>query len=230
MITAVLFDLDDTLYDQQQWLRGAWRAVAQHAATYGADPVALEDALVTIAATGTDQGGIIDAALVRVGATDVPVGRLVRVFRTHAPGHLEPFPGVPLALTRLRHRVRLGIVSDGEPTTQANKLDALDLRHLFDTVVLSDEYGRVHRKPDPLPFSVALDALAVDAWHAVFIGDRPAKDVAGPAALGMRAVRVRTGEWHTQPDDTRAWASVPTVLDAISLVEHELDRPMARPA
>ncbi len=223
MITAVLFDLDDTLYDQRQWLDGAWSAVAGRAAAWGvADPVALEAALRAAAEDGTDRGGIIDNALAVVGAPDVPVAPLVAAFRAHAPAHLDPYPGVPAALDRLARRVPLGLISDGDPFVQRAKLAALDLEPCFTAVVFSDEHGRARRKPDPLPFRLALDALDVVARDAVYVGDRPVKDVAGPATIGLPAIRVRTGEWRDQPDDPRAWASVATVLDAIGLLEADL--------
>jgi putative hydrolase of the HAD superfamily len=223
MIAAVLFDLDDTLYDQQQWLNGAWRAVAERAAEWGApDAIALEAALRAAADDGTDRGGIIDNALLAVQADNVPVAPLVAAFRAHQPTRLDPYPGVAAALLTLADRVPLGLISDGDPLVQRAKLHALGLEPYFTTVVLSDEYGRGHRKPDRLPFDVALGALGIDAGDAVYVGDRPAKDIAGPATVGLRAIRVRTGEWRDQPDDARAWASVDTVLDAIEFLHAEL--------
>ena len=53
------------------------------------------------------------------------------------------------------------------------------------------------------------------------IGDRPAKDVAGAAAAGMRAVRVRTGEYANVGDDSievQPWRSAATLTDAADLL------------
>jgi putative hydrolase of the HAD superfamily len=230
VIRAVLFDLDDTLYDQQRWLAGAWHAVAGHAAQRGVDVEPFERALRDLAADGSDQGGIIDRALARVGDPQVAVAPLVATFRSHAPEHLDPYPGVVDALEDLHTRVPLGLVSDGDPTIQRAKLAALDLARLFHTVVLSDEHGRAHRKPDPLPFRVALTGLGVDPADAIYVGDRPAKDVAGATAAGLRAIRVHTGEWRDDPDDPRAWASVPTVVDAIELLNRGLPASRRAPA
>lgn len=79
------------------------------------------------------------------------------------------------------------------------------------------------RKPDVLPFELAVELLSVPAADTVYIGDRPEKDVGGATAAGLGAIRVRTGEWSHRPDDPRAWASLPTVADAIDLVERRLD-------
>ncbi len=218
MISAVLFDLDDTLYPQQQWLDGAWHAVATRAAEEGVDPRRFEAVLREVAEEGSDRGGIIDRALARIDETRVSVPALVTVFRTHAPARLDPYPGVVDALDNLHRRVPLGLISDGDPGVQRAKLAALDLAPFFAGVVFSDEHGRGHRKPDPLPFCVALAQLEVEPHDAVYVGDRPAKDVAGALRAGLRAVRVRTGEWSAAPDDPQAWASVPTVVDAVELL------------
>ena len=222
MIAAVLFDLDDTLYDQRQFLDGAWRAVAARAALDGVDPDEFESALRDLATHGSDRGHIIDLALAQVGAPSVAVPDLVAQFRRHRPERLEPYPGVLDALTGLQRRVPLGLISDGDPVIQRAKLDGLGVERFFTSVVFSDEHGRAHRKPDPLPFRRALTELGVDARDAVYIGDRPAKDVVGPVGVGMRAIRVQTGEWRAEPDDPRAWASVPTVVDAVTLVRRAL--------
>lgn len=222
MIAAVLFDLDDTLYDQRQYLDGAWRAVAARAALDGVDRDRFETVLRELSAAGSDRGRIIDRALAQVGETAVPVPALVAAFRAHAPARLDPYPGVLDALDELHTRVPLGLISDGDPVIQRTKLGALGLARFFTSVVFSDELGRAHRKPDPLPFRVALTRLGVDAGDTVYVGDRPRKDVAGAVGAGLRAVRVRTGEWRDDPDDDRAWATVDTVTAAIALIQRAL--------
>jgi putative hydrolase of the HAD superfamily len=220
----VCFDLDDTLSPQAPWLHGAWRAVAARAARDGVDEAALFEALVGIAAEGSDRGRIIDRALEQVGAADRAVGPLLDAFRGYRPTTLDPYPGVGPAVERLAARVPLGLVSDGDPAIQQAKLDALGLAGVFSAVVWSDEHGREHRKPDPLPFRLAVERLGVDARDTVFIGDRPEKDVRGAAAAGLAPIRVRTGEWSSHPDLPDAWAVVDTACDACALVEATLDQ------
>jgi len=207
-VAAVCFDLDDTLYPQAEWLQGAWDAVAARAAAAGVDEAAMRVALRDIAAEGSDRGRIIDRALMRVGAAHVPVAPLVAAFRGCGARDLEPFPGVRAGLERLAVRVPLGLVSDGDPAIQRSKLAALGLADAFRVVVWSDEHGREHRKPDPLPFVVAAQLLGVDAGEVVYVGDRPDKDVAGAAAAGMVPIRVRTGEWQHREDGAECRASV----------------------
>jgi putative hydrolase of the HAD superfamily len=224
VIRAVLFDLDDTLYDQRAWLAGAWQAVAGAAAGFGLAPGDLAAALAEIAAEGSDRGRIIDRALERVGATGVPLEPLVQAFRSHAPERLAAYPGVPAALARLRARCSIGLVTDGDQGIQRAKLRALGLCDAFDVVVLSDELGRRYRKPHPAPFRAALFALGMAPQETLFVGDRPNKDVAGAAAAGMACIRVLTGEYARLPDTVAPLVRVAGIAAAIAYVKPLLAR------
>ncbi|GEL25619.1 haloacid dehalogenase [Pseudonocardia sulfidoxydans NBRC 16205] len=214
-IRAVLVDLDDTLYPQARFLELAWRAVADRGAALGVDRTPFLHALRDIAAQGSARGGIIDRALARVGAPTDLVPALVAAFRGVDPERLEPYPGVVDALETLRAKVPVAIVTDGDVTGQRRKVAALDIAHLVDAVVYSDSAGREHRKPHPRPFTDALWMLGVPAGAAVMIGDRPEKDVAGALGVGMRAVRVGTGEYATAPDHPATWRRAATFADAV---------------
>ncbi len=218
-VLGVTVDLDDTLYPQADWLEGAWTAVADRGAALGIDGSALREALVRVAAGGSDRGAIIDRALAEIGVRDSPpVDELVRTFTGHRPDLLSLYPGVAEALALLRSRVEVVCVTDGNPWIQRGKIAALGLGNLLDHVVVSDELGgRAVRKPHPLPFRRALALLGLPPEQVVHIGDRPGKDVEGAAAVGMRCVRVRTGEYAAAPDPApAAWRIVETFAAAVA--------------
>lgn len=218
MITAVLFDLDDTLFPQRSWLDGAWDAVSKAAEPFGVDPVGLRASLGAIAAEGSARGRIIDRALAAVGAENVPVPPLLTAFRVHRPAVLTPYPGTAAALARLRSIVPIGLVTDGEVDGQLAKLAALGLADAFDAIVLSDTFGREFRKPNPRPFLAGLERLGVGPAEAVFIGDHPGKDVVGSTSVGMRAIRVLSGEYAGLRPADQAWMVADHVVEAIDLV------------
>ena len=220
-IAAVLCDLDDTLYPQADWLDGAWRAVAEAAADRGVQQGPFLKALHEVAAEGSARGGIIDRALAAVDAR-VPVGDLVgdlvAVFKAYRAPRLELYPGAAEALAALRERVPIAVITDGDPGVQEGKLSSLGLLDAVDCVVISDRLGREFRKPHPEPFRHALAALGVEPRLAVCIGDRPDKDVAGASALGIRAVRVHTGEYAEMPDTVAPWFSASGFAEAVRLL------------
>lgn len=217
MIDAVLLDLDDTCFDQREFLSGAFDAVARRAGEFGADEGRLRDALEAAAAGGSDRGHIIDQAL-RTLDSPVAVGPLVDAFRCYRPARLTPYPGVPESLRRMRRLAPVGLVTNGDPTGQRAKLAALGFQDAFDAVVLSDEMGRSFRKPHPAPFRQALRLLGADPARSFFIGDHPDRDIAGAQQVGMRAVRVRTGEYASRPDSVTPWQTTPDAASALRLL------------
>lgn len=93
----------------------------------------------------------------------------------------------PYILQKLHGKYKLGIVSNfAIPECVWNLLEKFDLKNFFDTVLVSGAINK--RKPCPQIFKKALEALDVSASEVVFVGDTPSMDVAGPKAVGIKAV------------------------------------------
>jgi HAD superfamily hydrolase (TIGR01509 family) len=219
---AIFFDLDYTLYDQWQHVAGALAqvaaAVAQESPGGGR---ALADSLVKAWGTlGPDHEHLFDRWLEGHGLLSRErVEKCVRVFHAYRPAELVPYLGVEEVLQALKSRQRLGIITDGEPHMQRAKVTALGLAACFDVIVYAGELSRA--KPDPEVFQRALQALEVRPEASVFVGDHPVRDILGARRVGMRALRVLTGEFRQLPDDPR-WGpehrleslrDLPAVLD-----------------
>jgi HAD superfamily hydrolase (TIGR01509 family) len=222
IVRAVTVDLDDTLFAQEEWLAGAWLAVSDRGGTLGLDGAALRGELARVAALGTDRGAIIDQALVAIGVQPQPyVQALVSAFSGHAPERLAPYPGAFAALQHLHGAVPVVLITDGNPLIQHGKVAALGLDGLLDHVVVSDDLGgRALRKPHPAPFRAALALLDLPPSDVVHVGDRSAKDVAGAHGVGMRCIRVRTGEYGGVPDpaDRVPWKAARSFWEAVELL------------
>lgn len=195
---VVVFDMDDTLYPEADFVRSGHRAVAERAwADLGVD---IEPELRRRFAAG-QRGDLMSAVLADLGVAtpgEDYVGRvLVPAYREHLPAirpHVETIP----VLTALRARGhRLALLSDGWAAVQRRKLEALGLTPFFDEIVITDELGREAWKPSPIGFERILGALGVTGAQALYVSDNPLKDFAGPHLLGMRTVRViRPGTEH----------------------------------
>jgi len=216
---AVVVDLDDTIYPQAAYLRGAAAAVGAAAAHRGLDGDAVTRALEVELNAGSDRGGTVDRALAACGlapeevATVLPA--LVQAFLHHRPDRLPLYPGAAEALAALRARYPLACLTDGNPLIQRAKLAATGIGQAVDAVVVTDELGGRHvRKPHPVGLLHAAHLLEVPPECVVMIGDRPAKDVAVAAAVGAMSVRVRTGEYAHAHDEPAATLTVPDLATA----------------
>jgi len=189
---AILFDLDDTLYPEREYVFSGFRAVAAWAEVRMGIPQAQGvKELIGLYQAG-QRGHTFDVWLQGHGKQqEAPVERLVEVYREHVPT-IAPYPGVTELLNSLRGHYRLGLISDGYLAVQQRKLAALGLAHYFDAVVFSDEWGRAAWKPNPCPFEAALERLGdMPPTLTIYVADNPKKDFIGARQLGIKTIRVR---------------------------------------
>jgi len=187
---AIVFDLDDTLYPERDFVLSGFWAVAR----WGERHLGIQRDqgyahLCALYESGV-RGDTFNRWLAAQGITDAMlISRLVQVYREHVPC-LTPFPEVPDLLTRLHRRYRLGLLSDGYLDVQCRKLAALGLESYFDAIVFSDEWGREAWKPSLKPFQAILRQLEVAASAAIYVADNPLKDFVGARQVGMFTVRI----------------------------------------
>lgn len=231
MIRAVLFDLDDTLFDHAGCAREALTAV--------------QNCHESLRAMSFDALERTHAALLEQLHTDVMLGRVpldearrqrfVRLLAAcgdetagETAGHLaatyrdtyrdvrRALPGAAGVLAAVRQReARVGIVSNNLLEEQLDKLRTCGLDSLVDALVVSEDVGI--SKPDPGIFRVALDRLGIAPAEAVMVGDSWSADVLGARAAGIRAVWFNPGR-VAPPDHDAAIAQ----LHALEPVAHAM--------
>ena len=189
--SAVIFDLDDTLYREHDYVRSGFAAVSRRlAAEPGAPDAAALYAELEAEWLANGRGRVFDVVAAAHGL-HTPVAELVDTYREHEPA-LELYPDAERALQRLaREGAAVAVLTDGKASVQRRKLRALGLDRRIACIVVSDDYGPDAWKPSTVPFERALERLGVPAGEAVYVGDNPAKDFIGARALGLGTVRVK---------------------------------------
>jgi carbamoyl-phosphate synthase large subunit len=216
-VSAVTFDLDDTLYDREAHLGGARAAVAAEVAgATGLPQDALESALTsTWLRLGSDHPGIFDTWIAQLGLGVDLVPRCVEAFHSAVPEVLLPAPGVVEALAALRGRgVRCAIVTEGRDATQRAKARALGLLDRVDAFVCGPA------KPDAAGLHDAAARLDVPVARLLHVGDHPRNDVVMAHRAGALSARVLRGEFAARRPDPEAspdltCADVPAVVDRV---------------
>lgn len=188
---ALIFDLDDTLYLERDYVLSGFRAVSGWLAeACKVDREVAYTQLVALFEQGV-RGNTFDLLLEKLSLKRGDhLSALIRVYREHVPS-IKPCPEVPGLLARLRKKCVLGLVTDGLSITQRHKLEALGLAQYFEALVISEELGGSICKPSPQPFVIALEKLGVDPENAVYVADNPIKDFLGARLAGLVSVRVR---------------------------------------
>lgn len=181
---AVIFDLDDTLYSEKEYVKSGYRAVA----ALFPEVDGMADKLWAVFERG---GRAIDEVLEEEKLLDQKENAL-QAYRFQTP-HIKLYTGVEELLERLRSAgKKIGIITDGRPEGQRAKLNALHLYSVVDEIIVTDELGGVEfRKPNELAFRLMRERFGVPFEHMVYIGDNPNKDFVAPEKLGMQWIYFR---------------------------------------
>jgi putative hydrolase of the HAD superfamily len=190
-IRALIFDLDDTLYCEREFLVGGYRAVAECLSAACSQPCAAIHEMMMEIFAQDGRRRVMPAILGLFPGRGFQVPDLVRIYRRHTPS-IGLFTGYAELLKELRSSYRLGIVTDGAPEVQRAKCAALGLEDAVDSIIYTWENGRDKEKPNPFPFCQILRQLQVEASEALFIGDNLEKDIRGARGVGMRCARVQS--------------------------------------
>lgn len=101
---------------------------------------------------------------------------------------IELYDGVRNLILNLKKKgIKVGIITDGRPEGQHNKIIALGLEDLVDDIIITDELGGIQfRKPNDIAFRIMQNRWRVPFEQLVYVGDNPNKDFQAPRQLGMR--------------------------------------------
>jgi putative hydrolase of the HAD superfamily len=201
VLRAVLFDLDDTLFDHRICARTALTTLHEAYDAFRNRPFEEVERL---------HASLLEELHVRVTSGELPLEqarreRFRRLFtavgvrpgddvvaeaaNTYLGGYRKirrAVAGAAALLAAVKKRSQIGIVSNNLLEEQQGKLRHCGLDRFVDELVVSEE-TRVS-KPDPRIFQIALDRLGRRANEAVMVGDSWAADVIGARAAGIRAI------------------------------------------
>lgn len=189
MVRALLFDLDDTLFDRTAALR-RW-AVSQLGEVDGEAFAWIEE----LDLRGRRPRLHFAAGMVERFGLQRTVAGLAAAFPSELAARVEPEPGVRPAIERLAAQARIAVVTNGG-AAQRDKLARAGLAHVIRDVFVSSELGVA--KPAPAIFEQALAWTGVAASECVFVGDDPTNDLAPAAALGMATAWLPRAPWPAE--------------------------------
>ena len=190
-VKVIVFDLDDTLYDEITYVKSGFRAVAEYFAPKNPDAM-FEQMLSILEDKG--RGRVFDDALTHFGIySKANVKKALSIYRSHSPKiELNADAKEMLALYK-KIGTPLYIVTDGNKNVQANKLKALDLEKWIKKAFITHRYGKIHAKPSPYCFLQIAKIEGVKSEEILYIADNVNKDFMGIKKLGFRTICIKQG-------------------------------------
>lgn len=186
MVKALIFDLDDTLYPEQQYIESGFQLCARYIEQEtGVPALGVFDSALRHAARG---GAILDALAEEYNLPNGGAERLLRIYREQLP-NISLDPDTVHMLSKMAKQYKFGMITDGRPEGQRNKIKALNLEHWMHTIVITDELGGPHmRKPCEAGYRKVLEQMDILPREAVYIGDNCKKDFIAPNRMGIRGI------------------------------------------
>ncbi len=208
MIKAVIFDLDDTLYLERDYVKSGFKAVDGF--------LQQQDITGFFSAAWAyfEEGGRGDTfnevlSQLNISYDKAYILELIAIYRQHKPV-ISLLPDAYGVIAKFSEYFHLGLITDGYSVVQNNKVDALQLKNLLHKVVITDELGSAgeYWKPHARPYEVMQAYFSVPHNTCIYIGDNVKKDFVTANKLGWKTVQIcrKKGEYTEQvlPGEYRA--------------------------
>lgn len=188
MIKAVVFDLDDTLYNERDFVYKGFMEVAKYICDkYHMEIQEIYNSILEI--FHKDGRGKVFNRLCDKYNLNEDIDNLVEIYRNATPT-LNLYDDATYILERLRGNYLLGIITDGKNTVQWNKIRSLNLEKYMDKIIVTDDYGKEYWKPSEEPYKDMLNFFRIKSKECIYIGDNPCKDFISAKKLGIHTIRI----------------------------------------
>lgn len=197
---AIVFDLDDTLYSEYDFLKSGYRYISLQISKENADKV-----YRNMLSTYQSGGNVFEYILALY--PELTLEQLLNWYRYHIPD-IKLYDGVERFLQAVGSSYKFAIITDGRSISQRNKIKVLGLLDYMSEIIISEEIGS--EKPSEFNFLKVENTLNCNEY--IYIGDNVKKDFITPKKLGWKTIclKDRGVNIHKQNFD----------LDGIYLPQH----------
>jgi putative hydrolase of the HAD superfamily len=169
---AVIFDLDDTLYKEIDFLKSAFWEIAKMLSKNDSESLYME-----MIALYKEKINVFKWLSEQY--TQLNINQLLINYRKHIP-QIDLYPGARAFLDKLKNsNIPMGLITDGRSLTQRNKLKSLNIEKYFKDIIISEEFGS--EKPTLANFVFFEEKYT--GYSFVYIGDNINKDFIAPNKL-----------------------------------------------
>lgn len=174
--TVVVFDLDDTLYNELDYLKSAYKSIAVFL-----EPHNWHQLYVKMFSIYRNKQNVFEH-IAQLYKIDIDV--LIEMYRNHKPV-IQLVDGALDILNAIKSKNgKLGLITDGRSKTQRAKIESLGLSNYFDRIIISEEIGS--EKPNVINYKIIQDTFPNNTYY--YIADNLKKDFIAPNNLGWKTI------------------------------------------
>ena len=175
---VIIFDLDDTLFMEIDFLKSAFREIADRLSS--SEP---EELYVQMIGWHYSRENVFDNLARQFG---VDKAELLVEYRNHYPAISLKSEVVDLLNSLQLNGYIIGLITDGRSVTQRNKIKALGLYKwiMEENIIISEEFGE--QKPCDKNYQYFTDKYPNEEFF--YVGDNVKKDFITPNRLGWKSI------------------------------------------
>ena len=177
--TCIVFDLDDTLYLEYDFLKSGFRHISKELFSENS-----HDLYVKMLSIFQKGGNVFEYLIANCKEKEMALDSLLYLYRNHMPtiflneGVLDFFRSIK------SRGGKIGLITDGRSITQRNKIKALNIELFFDDIIISEEFGSEKPCVDNYQFFIN----KYTNYNFIFFGDNPQKDFISPKRLNWLCI------------------------------------------
>lgn len=191
MVNAVIFDLDDTLISEKEYIKSGYRHIAEvigQRFNINKDQVYIDLFQLFRESPHNVFNRLYEKY--QIEYSKEMIIDLVNEYRGHFPD-VQYYDDVMQCLNELKVLgVKIGIITDGYAQAQRQKLKAVEADMYFDEIIVTDELGRDYWKPHPKAFEIIKERFGVSFDEMIYVGDNPGKDFYISTIYPIKTVRI----------------------------------------
>ncbi len=218
-VKAIIFDMDNTLFDFVEAKMRACREVAEY--------IGSDDRMELFGYFLRNQGGFEDMDCIEDYLQDKGIQaeetqrRCHEIYRKAELENIQTYDGVEETLQFLKRKgFKLGIVTNANRKNLAARLQKTNLSRFFDSIVTREATGKL--KPDHRPILSALEELGVTAAESLKVGDSLIRDISPAKKIGMVTAYAKYGDRNSHEEGgPKADFILEEVRDLIKLLRRE---------
>lgn len=225
MIKAVVFDLDDTLISEKEYIKSGYRHIAEVVSqrfNFNKDQVYIDLFQLFKKSPHNVFNRLYEKYNIEY-SKDMIID-LVNEYRGHFP-NIKFYDDVLPCLNELKKLgVKIGIITDGYAIAQRQKLIAVEADKYFDEIIVTDELGREYWKPHPKAFEIIKERFEVSFDEMVYVGDNPEKDFYISTIYPIKTIRILRDGVHKNNcylDGIREDFSLDKLINLIEIIRIE---------
>ena len=190
----IIFDLDDTLYDEKKFVISGFKYVSVFLNNlYGWNIKQTFNSLIRIL-NSDGRGEVFDTFLkLKEINSKILKRKCVNTYRHHTPNIFlkKEIKNILINFKKSEHSIYL--LTDGHKVVQKNKINALGIEKFFKKIFITHRYGIKNAKPSTYCFKIIKKIEKCNWGSMLYIGDNPNKDFVNLKPLGMKTIRIMKG-------------------------------------